>query len=119
MYVRASGVAVAGSTTCSKRVLIPFSEPRVEDSNSGFLIAYSWLLLGCTSEGGGSSLEDGLIVTSSGSAAARLFAFPNILASAFVMACPICIFPFFRSVASFAYLVEIIPLVLNAISASV
>ena len=50
MYVRASGVAVAGSTTCSKRacprVLIPFSEPRVEDSNSGFLIAYSWLLLG-------------------------------------------------------------------------
>jgi hypothetical protein len=84
------------TNTLCQRVLIPFSEPRVKGSNSGFLIAYSWLLLRCALVGGGLSLDDGLMVTSSWWAAARrLFVLSNILASASVIACPIYIVPFF------------------------
>src|SRR5436305_1323939 len=86
--------------------------PCVEDSNAGFQIAYSWLLLSCASVGGGSSLDDGLIVTSSWSAAAcRLFVFSNILASASAMARPICIIPLLSKCCPFVYFAEVIPLV--------
>lgn len=115
-------MAVAGgplvSNSLANAYLSHSRNQRVKGSNSGFLIAYSWLLPRCALVGGGLSLDDGLMVTSSWSAAAcRLFVSSNILASASVIACPIYIVPFFFGKrCPFVYLVEIIPLVLNAIS---